>query len=78
MKLRWEKDPERKYGYTAETIRYRFIMIVEPRERTALWVQHVRDDWATKPIDQRECRSRYAAERMAQRFEDKPYARRLR
>lgn len=78
MKLHWVKDPKSPNRYTSESVRYRFVMIAPPRGKVQLWVQHSDDDWATKPIDQRPCTNKRAAERIAQRFEDSKYGRRLR
>lgn len=78
MRLRWQKDPEYLHRFIAESVRYRFIMIAPPRERPHLWVQHAGETWGTKPIDERECRSKRSAEIMAQRFENATNARRLR
>jgi hypothetical protein len=78
MRLKWVRDDTSMYTYRAESIRYRFIMIVPPRARTTLWVQHTTDDWGSNPIDQRLCRSRRYAEHVAQRFENQDNPRRLR
>jgi len=78
MKLKWEKLPESTHRYVAETARFRFIMAAPPRSRVALIVQHADEELVTKPIDQRTCRTRRGAERIAQRFESNPNARRLR
>lgn len=78
MRLRWRKDTEHEHWFIAQTVRYEFIMIAPPGERPHLWVQHLDADRSDKPIDERECRSRRAAELMAQRFEDHQQARRLR
>lgn len=78
MRLKWEKLPESAYRYVAESARFRFIMAAPPRSRVALIVQHADDELITKPIDQRTCRTRRGAERVAQRFENSLNARRLR
>jgi hypothetical protein len=79
MALKWIKDDTSLHTYRAETVRYRFIMIAPLRAQTTLWVQHAVDDWGDNPIDQRLCRGRRTAERIAQRFADKPFTpRRLR
>jgi hypothetical protein len=72
MKLEWTKVPKSMNRYTAETVRYRFIMIVPARGETHLWVQAAGDGWGTKPIAERGCRSPRVAERIAQRFENDP------
>lgn len=79
MKLHWEKDDRTCVNrYIAETAQYRFVMIAPRGKKPELWVQRAGDEWGTKPIDQRTCRSRRHAEIIAQRFEDKQMARRLR
>ncbi len=78
MRLSWEKIPDSAHRYVAESARFRFIMAAPPRSRAALIVQHADDELITKPIDQRTCRSRRSAERIAQRFESSRDARRLR
>ena len=78
MKLDWEKDPKSLNRYIAESVRYRFIMLVTARGKPHLWVQAAGDKWGTKPIDERECRSTRHAEMVAQRFENAKQARRLR
>lgn len=78
MKLHWVKIDDNGHRYVAETPRYRFVMVAPPKAKPGLIVQHASDDLITKPIDQRTCRSRRHAEIMAQRFEDKQMARRLR
>lgn len=78
MKLDWQRDPNSPHRYVAETVRFRFVMIAPLRRKVELWVQLSIDEWNTKPIDRRTCRSRKSAERMAQRFENNLLARRLR
>lgn len=79
MKLRWIKDETSLHTYRAESLRYRFVMVAPSRVDAILWVQHASSDWGQDPIDQRLCRTRRGAERIAQRFEDKPLTpRRLR
>lgn len=78
MKLEWQRDPNSAHRYVAETVRFRFVMIAPLRRKVELWVQLSIDEWNTKPIDRRTCRTRKAAERMAQRFENSLTARRLR
>ena len=78
MRLKWEKLPESAHRYVAESARFRFIMAAPPRSRVSLIVQHADDELITKPIDQRTCRTRRGAERVAQRFENNLNARRLR
>ena len=78
MQLHWTKDDGSLHTYRAESARYRFIMVAPKRARPSLWVQHADDEWGSDPIDQRMCRSRRGAERIAQRFEDSNRARRLR
>jgi hypothetical protein len=79
MRLKWIKDPGSLHTMRAETVRYRFILVAPPRATATLWVQHAATEWATAPIDQRTCRTKHGAERIAQRFEDKAFTpRRLR
>jgi len=78
MRLAWQKDASGTHRFIAESVRFRFVLIDPPRGKTHLWVQHVADDWNTKPIDQRPCTSRRHAQRLAQRFEDSAHPRRLR
>ncbi len=78
MRLIWQKIPESTHRFVAESARFRFIMAAPPRGRVALIVQHADDELITKPIDQRTCRNRRSAERIAQRFENNLNARRLR
>lgn len=78
MKLKWVKVDNDRHRYVAETPRFMYIMVAPPGVKPGLMVQHAEAKNTDKPIDQRECRSRYHAERMAQRFEDKQLARRLR
>lgn len=78
MKLHWMKTDNGLHRYVAETPRYRFIMIAPPRQKPGLCVVHAEDEDMKKPIDARTCRSRRSAERIAQRFEDRQTARRLR
>lgn len=78
MKLTWGKDPNGVNRYVAESHRYRFVMVAVPRRKPELWVQNAGDEWGTNPIDQRTCRSRRGAERIAQRFEDAKQGKRLR
>lgn len=78
MQLQWQRDPNADHRFVAETVRFRFVMLRVPRTKPQLWVQHAMDEWATKPIDQRVCRNRRHAERLAQRFENQVFARRLR
>jgi hypothetical protein len=79
MRLKWIKDRESLHTLRAETVRYRFILVAPPRANPTLWVQHAAAAWATEPIDQRTCRTKRGAERIAQRFEDKAFTpRRLR
>jgi len=77
MRLKWIKQESSMNTYRAESARYRFIMIAPPRTNATLWVQPVTSDWATDPIDERTCRSKLGAQRYAQRFENKPNAKRL-
>lgn len=77
MRLKWIREPDSMNTYRAESARYRFIMIAPPRTNASLWVQPVASDWGTDPIDERMCRSRLGAQRYAQRFENRPTARRL-
>lgn len=77
MKLKWIKQPESMNTYYAESARYRFIMIAPPRSAASLWVQPVTADWGKDAIDERMCRSRLGAQRYAQRFENRPSAKRL-
>ena len=78
MKLNWTKFDNERHRYIAETPRYLFIMVAPPGVKPGLMVQHAEAKKTDKPIDQRTCRSRRHAEIMAQRFEDKITARRLR
>jgi hypothetical protein len=78
MRLMWEKIPDSAHRFVAETARFRYLMAAPPRGRVVLCVQHADEELITKPIDQRTCRSRRSAERIAQRFESNPNARRLR
>lgn len=78
MRLEWKKSPDNPERFTAESVRFRFVMMVPKHGRVQLWVQHYTDAWATKPIDQRPCTTRRQAERVAQRFEDGRNSRRLR
>lgn len=79
MALKWIKDDTSLHTYRAETVRYRFVLVAPTRAHAVLWVQHASDDWGKNPIDQRVCRTRRGAERIAQRFDDKPLTpRRLR
>jgi hypothetical protein len=79
MRLEWQKDEKRLNGYVAESIRYRYIMIVPRSGRVVLGVQYATDDAVkAKPIDQRSCTSRAQAERIAQRFENHRHPRKLR
>lgn len=77
MKLKWIKQPDSMNTFYAESAKYRFIMIAPPRSDASLWVQPVTADWGTEPIDERMCRSRFGAQRYAQRFENKRNAKRL-
>jgi hypothetical protein len=70
MRLTWKKDTDSLHTYRAETIRYRFILVMPRKGSVHLWVQHAGDDWGTNPIDQRACVSKRGAERIAQRFEN--------
>lgn len=78
MKLHWVKIDNDRHRYVAETPRYFFIMVAPPKGKPGLLVRHADAKNTDKPIDQRTCRSRRHAEIMAQRFEDKQMARRLR
>lgn len=78
MKLKWVKIDNNRHRYVAETPQYFYIMVAPPGEKPGLMVRYAEAKNTDKPIDQRTCRSRYHAERMAQRFEDKMIARRLR
>lgn len=78
MKLHWIQVDKARHRYTAETPRFLFTMVAPPRARPGLMVHHADADTTEKPIDQRTCRSRRNAERIAQRFEDNMTARRLR
>lgn len=77
MKLKWLKEPDSMNTFRAESARYRFILVAPPRTKAALWVQPVTAEWGTDPIDERLCRTKRGAERIAQRFEDRPKARQL-
>jgi hypothetical protein len=70
MRLKWEKDEGSLHTYRAESARYRFILIAPWPGSPSLWVQPVTADWGSHPIDQRMCRTRRGAERIAQRFEN--------
>lgn len=78
MKLHWVKIDSQRDRYIAETPRYLFIMVDPPGGKPGLLVQHAEAKKSDKPIDQRTCRSRRSAERIAQRFEDAISPRRLR
>lgn len=78
MKLNWVPVDKDSHRYEAATPRFRFTMVAPPRTKPGLMVQHATDERTDKPIDQRTCRTRRHAEIMAQRFEDKSMARRLR
>jgi hypothetical protein len=79
MRLKWVKEPDSLHTWRAETVRYRFVMVAPPRTNSMLWVQPVNVTWGTEPIDHRSCRTKRGAERIAQRFEDRPQTpRRLR
>lgn len=78
MKLNWVQVDKDSHRYEATTPRFRFTMVSPPRVKPGLMVQHATADRTDKPLDQRTCRSRRHAEIMAQRFEDKQIARRLR
>lgn len=77
MKLKWIKQEKSMNTYRAESARYRFIIVAPPRTRAALWVQPVAAEWGTEAIDDRMCRTKRSAERIAQRFEDRERARQL-
>jgi hypothetical protein len=70
MKIPWIQDDGNEHRYIAETVRYRFIMVVGTAGRTHLWAQRSADDWATNPLAQTTCVTRRGAERLAQRFEN--------
>lgn len=76
MKLNWIKKDDHRYE--AETPRYRFTMVSHPKAKAGLMVQHATSERTDKPIDQRTCHSKWHAQKIAQRFEDKQMARRLR
>lgn len=78
MKLNWIKVGDSGNRYIAETARYRFVMVAPPKTKPGLMVQHADAKNTDKPIDERTCHSRWHAEKIAQRFEDKQMARRLR
>lgn len=78
MKLQWVKIDNTRHRYVAETPRYFYIMVAPPGAKPGLMVRHADAKNTDKPIDERTCRSRRHAEIMAQRFEDKQMARRLR
>lgn len=78
MKLNWTRVDKDRHRYVAETPRFLFTMVAPPRARPGLMVHRADADTSEKPIDQRTCRTRRSAERIAQRFEDAPAARRLR
>lgn len=78
MKLQWVKIDNTRHRYVAETPRYFYIMVAPPGAKPGLMVRHADAKNTDKPIDERTCRSRRHAEIMAQRFEDKRMARRLR
>lgn len=77
MRLKWIKEPESLHTYRAETVTHRFIMVAPPRSRPSLWVQPVDAEWGNDPIDTKLCRTKRGAERIAQRFANRPRARRL-
>lgn len=76
-KLRWIQDDESLYTYRAETVTHRFIMVAPPRTRPSLWVQPADSEWGNDAIDTRLCHSKRGAERIAQRFANRPRARKL-
>lgn len=78
MKLNWVQTDKDSHRYEAVTPRFRFTMVAPPRAKPGLMVQHATAERTDKPLDQRSCRTRRHAEIMAQRFEDKMIARRLR
>jgi hypothetical protein len=78
MRLNWTLEDDKRHRYIAVTPRYTFVMVAPKRGHVGLLVQHATADLASKPVDQRTCRTRRVAERMAQRFEDSRDPRRLR
>ena len=78
MRLNWTLEDDKQHRYIAVTPRYLFVMIAPPRGHVGLLVQHASKELTAKPIDQRTCRTRRAADRIAQRFEDSRDPRRLR
>lgn len=78
MKLHWTKVDDDRHRYEAETPRYLFIMVAPPKGKPGLLVRHADAKSTDKPIDERTCQSRWHAQKIAQRFEDKGMARRLR
>lgn len=78
MRITWEQDPANEHRFIGETARYRFVMLAPPRQPAGLMVHFAHEDPAAKPIDRRTCRSRRQAERIAQRFENREDAKRLR
>ena len=78
MKLNWIQTDKDSHRYAAVTPGFRFTIVAPRRAKPGLMVQHATSERTEKPIDQRTCRTRRHAEIMAQRFEDKSMARRLR
>lgn len=78
MKLSWTKIDGDGHRYVAETPRYRFVMVAPPKAKPGLMVHHAEAKKTDKPIDERTCHSKWHAQKIAQRFEDKVMSRRLR
>lgn len=79
MRLKWVKVPGSMHTFRAESVRYRYVIVAPTRATDVmLWVQSVNSEWSTNAIDYVKCRTKRNAERMAQRFEDNPRARKLR
>lgn len=76
-RLRWIQDEGSLYTFRAETATHRFIMVAPPRTRPSLWVQPADVEWGNEPIDTKLCRTKRGAERIAQRFANRPRARKL-
>jgi hypothetical protein len=78
MKLNWVQVDKDSHRYEATTPRFRFTMVAPPKAKPGLMVQHATSERTDKPIDQRTCQSKWHAQKIAQRFEDKSMSRRLR
>lgn len=70
-RLHWVQVSDSLHTYRAETPLHRFVIVAPPRSAATLWAQLAVHDWGTEPIDERSCRTRRGAERMAQRFANK-------